>query len=106
MPELTTDRSGRTLKDYRQLYWDGKERIKELEAKKEWWKDTATKSDHLVKYKIRQIDELQAQLKAVEPYIQHTRICASNYHDVVTPHTGHPPRQPCDCGLAAIGEQE
>lgn len=33
MPELTTDRSGRTLKEYRQLYWDGKERIKELEAK-------------------------------------------------------------------------
>ena len=33
MTGLTQDRSGRTLKEYRQLYWDGKERIKELEAK-------------------------------------------------------------------------
>ena len=33
MTGLTQDRSGRTLKEYRQLYWDGKERIKELQAK-------------------------------------------------------------------------
>ena len=32
MTELTTDRSGRTLKDYRELYWQSKERIAELEA--------------------------------------------------------------------------
>ena len=30
---MKTDRSGRTLEEYRQLYWDGKERIKELQAK-------------------------------------------------------------------------
>ena len=36
---MKTDRSGRTLKEYRQLYWDGKERIKELEAKLDAVKD-------------------------------------------------------------------
>ena len=40
--------------------------IKELEAKRQWWKDTATKSDKLVKYKISQIETLEARLEAVE----------------------------------------
>ena len=29
---MKMDRSGRTLQDYRQLYWDGQKRIDELEA--------------------------------------------------------------------------
>ena len=32
MNGLTTDRSGRTLEDYRELYWTQKKRIAELEA--------------------------------------------------------------------------
>ena len=32
MNELTTDRSGRTLKDYRELYWAEKKRRKEDRA--------------------------------------------------------------------------
>ena len=30
--ELTTDRSGKTLKDYRELYWEERKRNKELRA--------------------------------------------------------------------------
>lgn len=30
--ELTTDRSGRTLKDYREMYWAERKRNEELEA--------------------------------------------------------------------------
>jgi hypothetical protein len=32
MNGLTVDRSGRTLEDYRELYWKFKARVKELEA--------------------------------------------------------------------------
>jgi len=34
------DRSGRTYEEYRQLYWDARDRVTELEAERdEWVKD-------------------------------------------------------------------
>jgi hypothetical protein len=49
---------------------------------------------------INRIEELEAQLEAVRPYIQHKRDC-----DIEAVHYAYEPE--CNCGLAALqGEKE
>ena len=55
---MDTDRSGRTLKAYRDLFWKAEKRIKDLEA-------SMTSSEVVVRLK-RENAELQAKLDAVK----------------------------------------
>ena len=61
---MKTDRSGRTLQEYRQLYWDGKERIKELEAENHLM--AAHQGIDNYQRCLDRINELQAKLDAVK----------------------------------------
>jgi len=65
MGDLTTDRSGRTLKDYRELYWQEKKRITELEGMNQ---NQAEQIDDDVKH----ITELEARLEVVKAVGFHT----------------------------------
>ena len=86
------DRSGRTSTEYRQLFWDERERCEELEEELKRMKGINKESgDHAA--------ELQAQLEAVREYLQHREACTI-YDPMVK-------GEVCTCGLeAAIGEDE
>ena len=67
---------------------------------------TTDKSSDEINRLCERIDKLETRITIMKPYIQHMVNCLSHYHDVKTPYTGKPPRQPCDCGLEAIKKQE
>ena len=62
------DRSGRTYKEYRQLYWDEKEARKAAELKV-----ANFESDAYVLSLLTKLDELQAQLEAIRKVIMEPR---------------------------------
>jgi hypothetical protein len=92
-----TDRSGRTLKEYRDLYWAEKKRRKELEAEVEYFRKKSEDTQSNLNYSIQNKQKLEAQIEAVEKITerletlpnetQWTRATASEYR-------------------AALGEQE
>ena len=60
---MKMDRGGRTLEDYRQLYWDGQKRIDELEAAYQIVEAVGFEN---VQKLTNRIAELEATIKKVE----------------------------------------
>ncbi|MDB4312019.1 hypothetical protein N9937_01185 [bacterium] len=78
MNDLTTDRSGRTLKDYRELYWQSKERIAELETNLNEYKDAECRAVKAEGEALKRIAEQEATIKQYKNGFKGACLCCES----------------------------